>query len=301
LKFRAFIIVILILDKAELFPDQWIYIHSPDVNVGRIQNFRNWSPALVPDPEKSSIGMEYFCNAGDELWQTPDPTLVKTAAQELARLGLAAARDVVDSFVVRQSHAYPLYDPGYADHLQRIRNYLESFDNLQSIGRNGMHRYNNMDHSMQTGWLAAQNVCGARHDLLKVNDDEDYLEEDTHRRRQVQLTRNIVRKEFARMDKLAFATAVGSVAGLTFFVATVWLLIRGGPNPGANLQLLAQYFVGYTVSYPGALIAFAYSFWWGFLFGWLFAYLRNLMVAFFAYSLKKRAAMLSLKDFFDQM
>jgi hypothetical protein len=103
------------------------------------------------------------------------------------------------------------------------------------------------------------------------------------------------------MDKLAFATAVGCAAGLAFFLATVWLVVKGGPNPGANLQLLGQYFVGYTVTFKGALIAFAYSFWWGFLFGWLFAYLRNLMVALFVYNMKKRAAMISVKDFFDQM
>jgi len=164
LSYRAFIIVGLIVDHASLFPDQWIYIHSPKVRVGRIQNFKNWSPAMVPDPAKTCIGMEYFCNEGDETWQMPEKDLIDLAAEELSELGLVTKNAVLDGFVVRQPKAYPIYDFGYEKNLEIIRNFIDPIDNLQTIGRNGMHRYNNMDHSMQTGLMAAQNLLGAAHD-----------------------------------------------------------------------------------------------------------------------------------------
>jgi len=177
LSYRAFVIVGLIVDKKDLFPDQWIYVHDPDIRVGRIQNFKNWSAAMVPDPHKTSLGMEYFCTQGDETWTIPDAYFIALASRELAQLGLVEAADVVDGFVVRQPNAYPVYDKAYSIHLKVIRDYLRTTDNLQTIGRNGMHRYNNMDHSMLTGFLAAQNIIGAHHDLWQVNEEEAYLEE----------------------------------------------------------------------------------------------------------------------------
>ena len=299
LSYRAFVIVLLIVDKKDLFPDHWIYVHSRDVRVGRIQNFKNWSAAMVPDPEKSSVGMEYFCNEGDEIWTLPDADLKDMASRELSELGLTRIDNVMDGFVVRQPKAYPVYDNGYQKHLKLIRDFLGTIDNLQTIGRNGMHRYNNMDHSMATGMLAAQNILGANHDLWEVNEEDEYLEEDKGAKAGQLVPERVLIRTFAKMDKLAFATAVGSVSGLLLFLATIWLVIKGGKVVGPNLQLLAQYFVGYTVTVKGAFIAFGYSFIWTFLFGWLFAYLRNLFLAFYLYRIKKKAEMLSITDFLD--
>ena len=299
LSYRAFLIVGLIVDREDLFPDQWIYVHSPHVRVGRIQNFKNWSAAMVPDPQRTSVGMEYFCNEGDDLWNTPDETLIDLASRELSQLGLAEQGDVIDGFVVRQPDAYPIYDPGYRDRLQVIREFLGTIGNLQTIGRSGMHRYNNMDHSMYTGMLAAENVLSAHHDLWEVNEEEEYLEEDKKARVARPIPSSVLRTTFARMDKVALATAVGAVSGLLIFAATLWLVIKGGEVVGPNLRLLSQYFVGYTVTVKGAFIALAYSFFWGGLFGWLFAYIRNLSVGFYIYRVKRKAENVALRDFLD--
>lgn len=177
LKYRDFLIVVLILDHPEPFADNWIYVHSPEQRVGRIQNFRAWSPDLVPDSTKSSIGMEYFCNVGSELWDMDDEDLIALASRELAGLGLASADSVVDGTVIRQPKAYPVYDREYRKALTEIREWLDGFTNLQVIGRNGMHRYNNQDHSMLTGMLAARNIMGEAHDLWDVNVERSYHEE----------------------------------------------------------------------------------------------------------------------------
>jgi protoporphyrinogen oxidase len=301
LNHRAFVIVGLIVDRANLFPDNWLYVHSPEIKVGRIQNFKNWSAAMVPDPTKMSLGMEYFCTEGDELWAMSDAELVQLATRELASLGLNDASEVVDGVVFRQPKAYPVYSREYRKHLEVVRRFLATIDNLQTIGRNGMHRYNNMDHSMHTGMLAVQNIWGAHHDLWKVNEEEEYLEGDNKARAGQLIPEEVLIRTFARMDKLAFATAVGSVSGLLFFIATIWLIIKGGDVVGPNLKLLGQYFIGYTVTVKGAFIAFGYSFVWSFLLGWLFAYLRNLFLALYIYRLKKKAELLSLSDFFDHL
>jgi protoporphyrinogen oxidase len=179
LKYRDFILVALIARCAVRFPDQWIYIHSPDVRVGRIQNFANWSAAMVPDQRTTSLGMEYFCSEGDEIWQMPDDQLVSLAKRELAQLRLVQESDVLDGLVVRQLKAYPVYDGEYRDHLTTIRGFLATLSNLQTVGRNGMHRYNNMDHSMLTGMLAVRNLFGGKHDLWQVNTDESHHEVST--------------------------------------------------------------------------------------------------------------------------
>jgi len=297
LRHRSFIMVGLIVDNKALFPDQWIYIHSPDVKVGRIQNFKNWSSAMVPDPCKTSVGMEYFCDEGDELWRLTDEDLVAIASGELSRLGFCDTGDVSDGFVIRQPMAYPVYDEGYQERLMAVRAGLEEFENLQTIGRNGMHRYNNMDHSMLSGILAAQNTLGATRDLWEINEEERYLEEDTAER--TPFLESLFSRAFARMDKLAFATALGSVCGLAIFLATLWLIAKGGDVVGPNMSLLSQYFFGYSVTVKGACIGFGYSFAWGFLFGWLFAYIRNLFLALSIYQIKKRAEKLSIQDFLD--
>lgn len=188
LSYRAFIIVSLIIDAKDLFPDNWIYVHSPEVKVGRIQNFKNWSPKMVPDLNKTCLGMEYFCSEGDELWEMADTELLDLAAKEVARLGFVSESAVEDGTVIRQPKAYPVYDRNYREHLQVIKSYLERFENLQTVGRNGMHRYNNQDHSMLTGLLAAKNIAGESHELWEVNTErsyhEDFTQEEWQKRKQ---------------------------------------------------------------------------------------------------------------------
>lgn len=177
LKYRDFLIVSLIINREHLFPDNWIYIHSPEFQVGRIQNFKNWSPAMVPDRRKTCLGMEYFCSVGEPLWEMSDADLIQMASREAVALGLGVREgDVEDGVVIRQRKAYPVYDDEYRQHLQVIQDYLETFDNLHTVGRNGMHRYNNQDHSMLTAMLAVRNIFGEEHDLWAVNTERSYHE-----------------------------------------------------------------------------------------------------------------------------
>jgi protoporphyrinogen oxidase len=176
LRQRSFLTVALILDCPSPFPDQWIYVHEPGVQVGRIQNYTNWSPFMAPDQERCCIGLEYFAWGADELWSAPDEELIALAGQELAALGLARREQVVDGAVVRMADAYPVYDPGYRERVAVVRAWLESIENLQTVGRGGQHRYNNMDHSIMTGLLAARNLLGEHHDTWAVNVEEEYLE-----------------------------------------------------------------------------------------------------------------------------
>ncbi|MCX7886036.1 MAG: NAD(P)/FAD-dependent oxidoreductase [Verrucomicrobiae bacterium] len=177
LKYRDFLTVALILSRAEVFPDNWIYIHAPEVRMGRIQNFKNWSPDMVPDSHTTCLGLEYFCFAGDALWTMEDGELIALGKRELEMLGLARAADVVDGCVVRMPGAYPVYDASYGERLRVIRGFLDGLRNLQVVGRNGMHRYNNQDHSMLTAMLAVENILGADHDLWSANEEREYIEE----------------------------------------------------------------------------------------------------------------------------
>ncbi len=177
LNYRDFITVALIVNRKELFPDNWIYIHDPRVKVGRIQNFKNWSPDMVPDAEKTCVGLEYFCFEGDELWTMQDEDLIKLAEQELVTLGLVRAREIEDGTVARMAKAYPVYDSTYEEALATVRAFLHPLGNLQLMGRNGMHRYNNQDHSMFTAMLAVKNILGGCHDLWDVNLSQEYHEE----------------------------------------------------------------------------------------------------------------------------
>jgi protoporphyrinogen oxidase len=180
LKYRDFLTVVLIVAKAETFPDNWIYIHEPGVRLGRVQNFKNWSPDLVPDPSTSSLGLEYFCFEGDDLWTMADDDLVALGRREVDAIGLVRADDVVDGCVVRMPKAYPVYDDAYQRHLAVIRGWLKGLTNLELAGRNGMHKYNNQDHSMMTAVLAARNILGlGSFDTWKVNTDAEYHEEDS--------------------------------------------------------------------------------------------------------------------------
>ncbi len=179
LRYRDFLTVSLVLDGQDLFPDNWIYIHEPDVMVGRIQNFRSWSPWMVPDPDKACVGLEYFCFAGDELWETDDEKLVELAMRELEQLRLAQPEMLEFGFATRVPKAYPMYDMDYADRIKAIRGWLDGIENLQQVGRNGLHRYNNSDHSMLTAMRAVDNlVKGTDHDIWAVNAESVYHEEE---------------------------------------------------------------------------------------------------------------------------
>lgn len=177
LRYRDFLTVALMIRKPDLFPDNWIYVHSPEVNVGRIQNFGNWSRELLPTPDVSCLGMEYFCFEGDAMWTARDEDLIAMATREIAQLKLAKAEDVFDGSVVRMPKAYPIYDATSGEAVRVLREALGGFANLQLIGRNGQHRYNNQDHSMMTGLLAARNLLGGHADVWHVNTDAEYHEE----------------------------------------------------------------------------------------------------------------------------
>ena len=176
LNYRDFITVAVVIEEPDVFPDNWIYIHEASVRVGRIQNFKNWSADMVPDPSKTCLGLEYFCSEGDDLWSQSDEQLLALARQELRTLGLVDERKIVDGRVVRVRQAYPVYDEGYEEALEVIKQYLARFENLQLVGRNGMHKYNNQDHSMVTAMLAVRNLFGEQHDLWAINADDEYQE-----------------------------------------------------------------------------------------------------------------------------
>ena len=179
LNYRDFLTVALMIKSDDLFPDNWIYIHDSKVKVGRVQNFRSWSPEMVPDPDIACVGLEYFCFEGDGLWSMSDDDLVALATKEMAILKLCNPDHVVGGAVVRQEKAYPVYDESYRENVDAMRTELEAkYDNLHMVGRNGMHRYNNQDHAMMTAMLTVRNIeAGARiYDIWNVNEDAEYHE-----------------------------------------------------------------------------------------------------------------------------
>jgi predicted dehydrogenase/protoporphyrinogen oxidase len=179
LRYRDLVVVGLITSEKEPFPDNWIYLHDPSIRAGRVQNFGAWSPAMVR-PGTTCLGVEYFCFEGDEIWEMNDVEAVELATRELESINLIDASCIVDGIKVLVPKAYPMYDSEYEKAVQTIRTYLASFDNLHPCGRNGLHRYNNQDHSMWTAVLASLNVLdGTQHDVWEVNTEEDYLEEGT--------------------------------------------------------------------------------------------------------------------------
>jgi protoporphyrinogen oxidase len=180
LRYRDFLIVVLMAKDEGAFTDNWLYIQDPSVVVGRIQNFKSWSPDMVPDPSLAAYGCEYFCHAGDGLWSQSDAELEALARREMAQIGLLREGAVFDSTVVRQPKAYPVYDSKYQRHVESIRHELKAkFPGLYAVGRNGMHKYNNQDHSMMTAMLAAQNILAGReiYDPWRVNQDAEYHED----------------------------------------------------------------------------------------------------------------------------
>jgi protoporphyrinogen oxidase len=177
LRYRDLCVVALVIDEVQPFPDNWIYLHDPGTRAGRVQNFGAWSEALVR-PGTTCLGVEYFCFEGDEIWELPEREAVELAKSELARIGLIDPARTLDGVKVRVPRAYPMYDGDYRLAVEMLRGYLESFENLATCGRNGLHRYNNQDHSMWTAILATLNVTeGASYDVWSVNTDAEYLEE----------------------------------------------------------------------------------------------------------------------------
>ena len=180
LRYRDFLTVGLIVHDRGRFADNWIYIHDPSVQVGRVQNYKSWSPEMVPDPAYSSYGLEYFCFEGDGLWTTSDGALIELAKSEIQKVNLAASADVVDGFVIRQHKAYPVYDDAYQKNVDTVRRTLEAgYPTLHLVGRNGMHKYNNQDHAMMTAMLTAKNILAGerKYDVWAVNQDAEYHEE----------------------------------------------------------------------------------------------------------------------------
>jgi protoporphyrinogen oxidase len=177
ISYRDFLTVALVVPEEDGFPDNWIYVHSPDVKLGRIQNFGSWSPYLVKEG-RTCLGLEYFVFEGDELWTSNDDDLIALGTRELVTLGLIDADAVQAGYVVRMPKAYPTYDETYADNVQVLRDWIASnTPNVHPIGRNGMHKYNNQDHSMYTAMLTVENLFGADHDIWSVNVEEEYHEE----------------------------------------------------------------------------------------------------------------------------
>jgi len=305
LKYRDFLTVCLIVNKPDLFPDNWIYVHDPTVKVGRIQNFKNWSPDMVPDVTKTSLGLEYFCTAGDELWNMSDAELIELGKREVQQIGLARYSDVESGCVFRVPKSYPIYDSDYRDSLATLKTFVNGLENFQTIGRNGLHRYNNQDHAMLTGMLAVRNlVLGERNDLWNVNADQEYHEEirvdaELLSADVVESLEGALASVFLKLDRVAFGLSLGTLSGLGLFLATLILLFKGGDVVGPNLELLSHYFPGYGVSTAGGVIALFYGFLVGFSIGWGFAFLRNAAVFLYAAAVHRRAELYVLRKFLE--
>ena len=285
LRYRDFLTVCLIVKRPDVFPDNWIYIHDPEVGVGRIQNFKNWSPDMVPDASRSSLGLEYFCAEGDETWRRADHELIALGTREVERVGLVAAADVEDGCVVRVPKAYPVYDSDYKDALVTIRAYVDGLENVHTIGRNGLHRYNNQDHAMVTGMFAVRNVVlGERHDLWAVNVDQEYHEEiqdEAEPEAVAQAVQDTLTRVFNKLDAVALGAALGCVSGALLCLITLATWAGGIHSVGRYLWLLGHYFPGYRVNPMGSLLGFGYGAAVGFTAGWAFASARNAALALY--------------------
>ena len=319
LRYRDYLTVVLIIKRESVFEDNWIYIHSPDVKMGRIQNYKNWSPEMVPDASRTSLGLEYFLWDQDDEWHWSDDRLINFGIQECAQLGLIEPREVEEGTVIRMRKAYPVYDRNYHDCVATLKQYLENIENLQTIGRNGLHRYNNQDHSMLTGVYAARNLDGANHDVWDVNTESHYHEESfaaqPSRGDRLVPTRipepfeegtedvvdESVREAFEPLDTLAFGLAAGIVSGIGLFTATAVLLFQGGSVVGPTLGLLGNYLPAYEVTWPGAVVGLFEGGIAGTLVGSLFAVLRNWSIGAYMAWIVRRAAVKQRKDLLDKV
>jgi protoporphyrinogen oxidase len=296
LKYRDFLTVCVIVDKPELFPDNWIYIHEPTVQVGRIQNFKNWSPEMVPDQSKTSLGLEYFCNEGDALWTMSDTDLVELARLELGKIGLAKPTDVIDGCVFRVPKSYPVYDSDYTTYLGTVREFMDGLENCRTIGRNGLHRYNNQDHSMLTGMYAVRNLLlGHAHELWSVNADKEYHEE----QRLAPEIEEQLAVVFARVDSMAMGLSSGIICAVGLWALTMFLVLKGGHVVGPHLALLRQFFPGYAVTPLGSVLGLFYGATVGFVGGFALAAMRNLVLFLHWALVLRRAENTSLKHLLE--
>ena len=236
---------------------------------------------MAPDASKTSLGLEYFCTEGDDLWNLSDAEVIELGKRELERIGLAKGEDIEDGSVFRVPKAYPVYDAEYSEQLRIIRDFVNDLENFQTVGRNGLHRYNNQDHSMITGGLAVRNLLfGEKNDLWSVNGDAEYHEEIRHDEKKgpEETLQEKIAHIFPRLDPVALGFAIGITSGALLFAATLFLLIKDGSTAGPNLALLSNYLPGYTVTFWGAVVGLFGLFTLGFFFGLMLAYLRNLAV-----------------------
>ena len=302
LRYRDFLTVVLIARRQNIFPDTWIYIHTPDIRMGRIQNYKNWSPEMVPDQSRTSLGLEYFLWEHDEMWSWSDQKLIDLGKHECAKLGFIQKDEVEDGTVVRMKKAYPVYDRSYQANVKLVRRYLERLDNLQCIGRNGQHRYNNQDHSMMTGVFAARNVVGERHDIWSINVEQDYHEEVRSKPQTAGVKvpppqavpaqeglETVLRKVFASVDPVAMGVAVAMVCATLMALAS-GVVLAGGAEPARNaLSLLSAYIVGYDLTWLGVLLGTAQAGILGFVLGWAGASMRNGLISAYVRLIHKAA------------
>jgi len=260
---------------------------------------------MVPDSGKSSLGLEYFCTEGDALWCLDDDQLIELAKRELDCVGLVSAAEVEDGCVVRVPKSYPIYDSGYKEALATVRDFVDSLENFHTIGRNGLHRYDNQDHAMLTGMLAVRNVVlGGRHDLWAVNVDQEYHEEirgEVNPDEAAQVIQKALTRVFNKLDGIALGLAVGSVTGAALLVATIIQRLAEPRGFTPYLGLLAQYFPGYRVSLAGSLLGLLYGMATGFVTGWGFAVARNTMLSLYLAIAYGRAEKKFLRRLFDYM
>jgi len=309
LRYRDFITVVLMVGREHVFPDNWIYIHTPEITMGRIQNYKNWSPDMVPDPSKTSLGLEYFVSEHDDMWSWSDEKLIELGIKECTQLGFIEPGEVQDGTVVRMKKAYPVYDQARTGNVAILQQFLDGLENLQAIGRNGQHRYNNQDHSMLTGLYAARNIVGEQHDLWAVNVDSEYHEEVTPDRKRTVFAgaatepreedldlANVLRAAFARLDPVALGLAVGIVCGFGLFLATAVLLLKGGDIVGPRLALLGHYLIGYRVTWAGALVGLVEATIFGYVIGCVCAWLHNTLINGYIFLIRRVAEAKERRD-----
>ena len=318
LRYRDYLTVVLMVQRTSVFPDNWLYIHSPEVKLGRIQNYKNWSPDMVPDPALTSLGLEYFLWDLDEEWGWPQERLIERGIQECVQIGLIDPSEVTDGTVVRMPKAYPVYDQRYQNSIATLRAYMQHFKNLQTIGRNGLHRYNNQDHSMLTGVYAARNVLGDTYDVWSVNTEQAYHEErqistatagdrlvptrlDPDTEVTLDLSDAVIDVAFAKLDPVALGTAVGLVSGIGLFLAAAILLLKEGARVEPNLALLGNYLYGFSTTWKGSLLGFVEAGAVGFVLGSLGASLRNRSMQAYAALIRRRLLAQEQRDLLDKV
>jgi hypothetical protein len=257
---------------------------------------------MVPDPRRTSLGLEYFVQRGDEVWRAADDELLALGSREMEKIGLIRAAEVVDGTVLRVRQAYPVYDNDYRRTVEVLREYLSRFTNLQQVGRNAQHRYNNQDHSMVAGTLAARNTLGERHDVWSVNVDQEYLEGGERRvpeKAASSTLEEILRKAFSRYDPVALGAATAVVAAVGLFVATAFLLLRGGEPRGPTLSLLGHYLLGFEISWSGAFLGSAEAGVGAYALGFLTARWINLLISWHETALRRRLQLGRVMDPLD--